>query len=149
MRALGFDVKKEEVKQLISEYDRSGKGLIEFPDFLEISTFYILLHVDPVVTQKIIKRDPAEEIHKAFKLFDDDNTGKISIKNLRRVAKELNENLADEELQAMIEEFDLDKDGQSTYFFLEEYLIKFSKRIGVYSHHDSIPILVCTVKNLQ
>ena len=39
MRALGFDVKKEEVKKLIEEYDRTGKGLIEFPDFLEISTY--------------------------------------------------------------------------------------------------------------
>lgn len=66
----------------------------------------------PLVTEKILERDPMEEIRKAFKLFDDDGTGKISLRNLRRVAKEIGENIDDEELQAMIDEFDLDQDGE-------------------------------------
>ena len=46
MRALGFDVRKEEVKKLIEEYDRTGKGLIEFPEFLDISNCVVIQVTD-------------------------------------------------------------------------------------------------------
>ena len=38
MRALGFEPKKEEIKRMIAEVDREGKGVIEFGDFLELMT---------------------------------------------------------------------------------------------------------------
>lgn len=37
MRALGFPVKKEEVKRLMAEYDKEGSGRIGWDDFFEIS----------------------------------------------------------------------------------------------------------------
>jgi len=100
MRALGFEPKKEEIKKMISDIDKDGTGTIDFNEFLEM------------MTAKMSERDSKEEILKAFRLFDDDETGKISLKNLRRVAKEIGENMTDEELQEMIEEADRDGDGE-------------------------------------
>ena len=93
MRALGFDVRKQEVLKLMKEFDREDTGLIEYASFVDI------------MTQKMAERDPEEEIRKAFALFDDDSTGAITLQNLRRVARELGEVLSDDELQAMIDEF--------------------------------------------
>ncbi|XP_041042187.1 centrin-3 isoform X2 [Carcharodon carcharias] len=101
MRALGFDVKKADVLKILRDYDRNGTGKISFEDFNE------------VVTDWILDRDPQEEMLKAFKLFDDDDSGKINLRNLRRVARELGENMTDDELRAMIDEFDKDGDGES------------------------------------
>ena len=84
MKALGIQVKKEELKKMITDIDADGSGSIEFPEFLEM------------MTGKMGEKDTKEEILKVFKLFDDDSTGKISFKNLKRVAKELGENMTEE-----------------------------------------------------
>uniref|UniRef100_A0A8C7NK10 EF-hand domain-containing protein n=1 Tax=Oncorhynchus mykiss TaxID=8022 RepID=A0A8C7NK10_ONCMY len=103
MRALGFEVKKVDVLKILKDYNREGNGKITFDDFNE------------VVTDRMLQRDPKEEILKAFKLFDDDDSGRISMRNLRRVARELGESITDEELRSMIDEFDTDGDGESEY----------------------------------
>ncbi|ODN73667.1 hypothetical protein L202_07214 [Cryptococcus amylolentus CBS 6039] len=106
MRALGFDVKKGEVMKLLKEFGGED-GLMDFGGF------------ERIMTEKILSRNPEHELRRAFELFDDDRSGKISLKNLRRVAKELGETLGEDELQAMIDEFDLDQDGEIN---LEEFL---------------------------
>lgn len=45
-------------------------------------------------------------------MFDDDGTGKISLRNLKRVAKELGETMTEAELHEMIERADTDNDGE-------------------------------------
>ena len=84
----------------IAESDREGTGTISFETF------------QAVMAEKMQKRDPKEEAEKAFRLFDDDETSTISLKNLRRVAKELGENMTDDELQEVIDFCDKDGRGE-------------------------------------
>lgn len=65
-----------------------------------------------VTAHKILERDPRDEIMRAFELFDEGGKGFIDIEDLRRVARELGETgLEEDELRAMIEEFDLEGSG--------------------------------------
>ena len=84
MRALGFEPRKEEIKKMVDK-DNTYR--------LTLDNFMVLM------TNKMAETDTKENITKAFKLFDDDDTGNITFANLKRVAKELLENLTDEELQ--------------------------------------------------
>ena len=118
MRALGFDMKKAEVLKILRDHDKTGHGLMDFEDFAKISEYdasmsrvfnatfshsmlsyvRVLTVAMILVSERILARDPMEEIRRAFQLFDDDNTGKISLRNLRRVAKEVGDRLEDDEL---------------------------------------------------
>ncbi|GAB5035215.1 caltractin [Nannochloropsis oceanica] len=98
-RALGFQVKKAEIRTLLQNIDKEAAATVTYDEFLDMAA------------PKVANRDEREEIHKVFALFDDDGTGGISFRNLKRVATELGEHLTDEELQEMIDEADRDQDG--------------------------------------
>ena len=88
---------------MVSDLDKDGSGAIDFDEFLDM------------MTARMSDKDTREDIQKVFRLFDDDKTGTVSIKNLRRVARELGETMTDEELLEMIERADSDGDGQVTF----------------------------------
>ena len=121
MKALGFDEPKQEIlgilqtsgvqapgqpqvggskqKQPVGKFASPPRWLLSFQAF------------QAVMAQKIVGRDPQDEINRAFDLFDGDGKGNITLQDLERVAKELGEGLQHEELQAMIDEFDMNGDG--------------------------------------
>lgn len=110
MKALGFDLPKSEILSILQNYGTKSESsnpkaphqtrlLLPFAQF------------QTVMSQRILARDPREEILRAFELFDEGGKGKINLQDLRRVARELGEGLEEDELAAMIDEFDLDGDG--------------------------------------
>lgn len=145
MRALGFEPRKDELRQLLAsvsgaagttagagstmglskhpnaDFDGTGgadgvASVITYPQFVQL------------MSKKMSERDSREEMLKAFRLFDDDETGKISFKNLKRVAMELGENITDAELQEMIDEADRDGDGEVS----EEEFLRLMKKTSLY-----------------
>jgi Ca2+-binding EF-hand superfamily protein len=108
MRALGFAVAKEEVRAIMLERAERGPDAAEGDGKAGRLGFEAFADV---MAEKYLQRSPEDEIRKAFALFDEDGTGKVSVKNVKRIAKELGEALTDDEIAAMVREFDSDGDG--------------------------------------
>ena len=99
MTSLGFEAKSGAIFQMISDLDADGNGTIDFGEWLTL------------MTKRVNDKDTRANVNKIFALYDDERTGYISIKNLRRVAQELNEDISEEELQELIVRADVDQDG--------------------------------------
>ena len=99
MRALGFQVKREEVKQMLDDLDIDGHSQINLSEFTKMMTGKMVTTCS-MLSARVLKikflqgsRDTKEEIMKVFQLFDEDNSGFITEKNLRRICHELGEQL--------------------------------------------------------
>ena len=113
---LGIDAKNQTLQNMINDIDKNASGTIDFDEFIEM------------MTAKMSDKDTREDLEKVFRLFigDDDKADKIELKHLRRVAKELNENMSDDELQEMINRADTDNDGKVSF---EEFYAIMTKKI--------------------
>merc|ERR1712006_29825 len=100
MKALGFEPKKEEIEKMVRDMDKDGDATVDLEEF------YIMM------AEQMNKKEGKAELLKGFKLFDDDNTGKISMKNLQKVAKDLGETCSEAELAEILKECDDDGDGE-------------------------------------
>lgn len=97
MRALGFEILKDELKAISMKFN--SKSTIDYQEFLSL------------MKPKMKERNSRQEFIKAFKLFDQDETGCITLRDLQRVSKELGESLTKDELQEMIDVADKNGDG--------------------------------------
>ncbi|OAY35427.1 caltractin [Manihot esculenta] len=100
MRALGYEMTEEQINLMIADVDKDGSGAIDYDEF------------EHMMTAQIGERDTKEELMKAFRIIDQDNNGKISVDDIKRIAKELGENFTDRDIREMIDEADRDHDGE-------------------------------------
>ena len=114
---LGIDAKNQTLQNMLADIDKNGNATIDFDEFIDM------------MTAKMSDKDTREDLEKVFDLFiGDDNTDKIDIKHLKRVCKELNENMTDDELNEMIVRADLDRDGKVNF---EEFYAIMTKKIQI------------------
>jgi centrin-1 len=99
MTNLGFEAKNQTIYQMICDLEADGVSAVNFQDFLLM------------MTVRTAEKDTRDNLRKVFNLFDDEKTGFVSVKNLRKITKELGEQIDEHELQEMIDKADLDNDG--------------------------------------
>lgn len=115
LQQLGIDAKNQTLQNMLADIDKNGNQEIDFDEFIDM------------MTAKMSDKDTREDLQKVFELFiGDDNTDKIDIRHLKKVAKELNENMSDEELNEMITRADTDRDGKVSF---EEFYNIMTKKI--------------------
>ena len=97
MQSLGFDSKNPTIYQLIADLDTpeaERNGGISFDDFVD------------AINDKLGDKESKEGIRRIFDLFiDDPNADTITLSSLKKISKELGENMSDEELKDMLERF--------------------------------------------
>merc|ERR1711943_179689 len=59
-----------------------------------------------MMSRKLTKDDTDAEISQVWRHFDPDNTGRVTVANLRKVSQKLGEAVSDLELQEMIDLFE-------------------------------------------
>ena len=104
LRALGFEPRRDQISRILAQ---AGVGprvnKIRFREFLA------------VMAHLTTENEILEEMKRAFQLFDVDDTGNITVDNLRQVADQLGEKMTDDELKEMIEEADQSKKGSVNF----------------------------------
>ena len=123
---MGFDLPKQETYSYLTKYALPPIGWPPergecTPPWRQFSQQTI----QAIAGQLFAKRDPMEELRRAFRLFDIDSKGVITADDLQRVSREIGQALEDSEIQNMIQEFDSNgKGGVSEDEFIKLMLSK-------------------------
>ncbi|KAL5243473.1 hypothetical protein ACI65C_010883 [Semiaphis heraclei] len=100
LKALGLELPRDQYIQLLSRMEKDQKGFIKKEIFIK------------EMRKVLPKRDIKIDMIKAFRLIDEDDTGKIDFNNLKNLAILLGEQVSDEDIINMLNAADEDGDGQ-------------------------------------
>merc|ERR1712043_138755 len=105
-----------EVQDMINEVDADGSGAIEFPEFCVM------------MVKKMQETDTENEIREAYRVFDKERTGVISVAEMRLILSNLPEKLSADEIEEMLSTADRDGNGSFSY---EEFRMMIGSNLHV------------------
>ena len=103
MRTFGWTPTEGELQELIGVIDMDENGCISFDEFVWL------------MSQDIHDEDIEDEIRDAFRVFDREGHGFISVIDLTDLLSKIGEKLSMDEVEELISEADIDGDGNIYY----------------------------------
>ena len=103
MRTFGWNPTEGELQDLIGVIDQDENGCISFDEFVWL------------MSQDLHDDDIEDEIRDAFRVFDREGNGFISVIDLKDVLGKIGEKLSPDEVEELIGEADIDGDGNIYY----------------------------------
>nr|QNL34490.1 troponin C-like protein [Galeruca daurica] len=101
---LGHRLTPQELEAIIKEIDEDGNGVMNFEEFANLSARFLVEEEED--TEAILR-----ELKDAFRLYDKEGLGYISVELLKDILRELEPNLTPVDLNEMIKEIDTDNSG--------------------------------------
>ena len=134
------DERRKLMKEILDLYDPNNEGIINSKDTSKILQAMgrtleeddeqnFLQAADPDNTGKITKdnflatvealfslsKDDVNDLLEAFKIFDINNTGKISVKDFKKILVKIGQAFSEEEADDIIKYINVDKEGNIDY----------------------------------
>ena len=113
LRAIGYNPTNAQIEEILSSASQDALSLDDIASLIESHQEML----DSTTNGKI------EDFIKAFQVFDKENTGKVTVGDIRYMLTGLGDKLSDEEVDELLKGVEIDSDGGIDYKkFMEDIL---------------------------
>ncbi|GAB0094890.1 troponin C [Sergentomyia squamirostris] len=103
LEMLGQKLDDKSLAAVIREHDQQQTGQLDFEKFAQLASKYVEVEEDIEAVRR--------ELKEAFRLYDKEGKGYLSLEVLRGILRELDDKITEDDLDMMIDEIDADGSG--------------------------------------